>query len=374
MSTRVITGRTQDAHHVRPMDDAAIYRSMYGTSLPYAVFRGEGGQFYATLNEYVASVRTGVLQMQGYAVRLDANTSVTGTSIAAGYKRMDIIAMQYSLETVDQEEYATASIILVQGSPQSYSVDVLNDKTKWAQLTEGDIDSGETHQIPLWGVYHAKTSGGTTYHQLVDLRVLTSNVNLATLNAAVTANTSAISTLKSSVSSLTSKINGINDNARHIAGNSFTAHAYCAGHITSSSKQIYFFIPTKPITGTISITELSIGVRHVEGGFVYVKKQAAVAPTSAPASQGTIKLEYSDSSGNIIKNGSWQSDYLDADNCAYYRRDGGIAVKIVVKPQFTTKEFWQLATGAAYSTGKSKNPVKNNTPIAVTAQVKCTVS
>lgn len=387
---RVVTGRTEDAHHVRPMDDAAIYRSLYGTSLPYAVFVGEGGEFSTTVSDYTATVMPGILQMQGYVVRLESTCVLESSTIAPGYKRMDIIAMEYSfVDRSDEsggevETFADAKLILIEGQAWSYSTDVINDKSKWAQVTPGDIDSGENHQVALWGVLHAKTTGGTTSHQLVDLRPFTPSINIETLNATVAANSGSISTLKNSVSALTTKINNINTNGQHITGSSFHAYAFCAGHITSSGTQLYFFIPTKPIRGTFNITKLSIGVRHVDGGYVGARQNAfdAAYPgrrswTTQQANANTqintvVVLKYKDDSGNIITNGAFKT-YFDVSKCSYSVRDGGISVLLSVKDQYTTNDHyvWKKYNPDG---GTTLNPVKNNTPIAVTAQVYGTVS
>lgn len=162
----LITGRT-GTQHVKAIDDAEIHKSIYGDEdyvLP------TGAQLNATrsgASDIIIHNGTAVMQGRQCKIRQsDLQETVTIEAGTVGYKRWDVICIEYN----ETDGIESAELVVVKGSTSS------SWQEPTIQYEDGDIDSGETHRMKLWGV----KLDGIDISSLVDYRKIADN-NIETI-------------------------------------------------------------------------------------------------------------------------------------------------------------------------------------------------
>ena len=161
----LITGRT-GTQHVKAIDDAEIYRTLLGNG-DFVLSTGQklNAQMSGTSQ---VNIQYGTAIMQGRQCKIRQSEGYNSVSIdngIAGYKRWDVICIEYTIE----DDIESAELVVVKGA----------NSTSWVeptvQYTNGNIDAGETHRMKLWGV----KLDGINFDSFVDYRTIldTSPVN-----------------------------------------------------------------------------------------------------------------------------------------------------------------------------------------------------
>lgn len=161
----IITGRT-GIQHVKAIDDAEIYRTLLGDG-DFVLSTGQklNAQMSGTSQ---VNIQNGTAIMQGRQCKIRPSEGYNAVSIdngVSGYKRWDVICIEYTID----DGIESADLIVVKGA----------NSTSWVEPTvpyiNGNIDSGETHRMKLWGV----KLDGINFDSLVDYRTIldTSPVN-----------------------------------------------------------------------------------------------------------------------------------------------------------------------------------------------------
>ena len=161
----IITGRT-GTQHVKATDDAEIYRTLLGDG-DFVLSTGQklNAQMSGTSQ---VNIQNGTAIMQGRQCKIRPSEGYNAVSIdngVSGYKRWDVICIEYTID----DGIESADLIVVKGA----------NSTAWVEPTvpyiNGNIDSGETHRMKLWGV----KLDGINFDSLVDYRTIldTSPVN-----------------------------------------------------------------------------------------------------------------------------------------------------------------------------------------------------
>lgn len=161
----LITGRT-GTQHVKAIDDAEIYRTLLGNG---DFVLSTGTKLNAQMNGTTqVNIQNGTAIMQGRQCKIRQTEGFNSVSIdngIAGYKRWDVICIEYTIE----DGIENADLVVIKGA----------NSTSWAeptvQYTDTSIDAGETHRMKLWGV----KLDGINFDSLVDYRTVldTSPVN-----------------------------------------------------------------------------------------------------------------------------------------------------------------------------------------------------
>ena len=169
----LITGRT-GVQHVKAIDDAEIYRTLLGDG-DFVLSTG------AKLNAQMSgttqvNIQNGTAIMQGRQCKIRQSEGFESVSIdngITGYKRWDIICIEYTIE----DGIENAELVVVKGA----------NSTSWTEPTvqyeNGSIDSGETHRMKLWGV----RLDGINFESLVDYRTVLDTSPVNTLLDSMTA-------------------------------------------------------------------------------------------------------------------------------------------------------------------------------------------
>ena len=153
----IITGRTGEPH-VYAADDAEIYK----------LFLGDGDFILTTGNKLRAEmngvnqvrVYDGSLMMQGRLAKtrpsdgydtLDLDVGVTG------YKRVDLIVAEYNQTIETHTEEIEGEVVTVTDIIESVELKVVKGTPNQnsyvePEITTGNIDQGQTHQMKLWAV------------------------------------------------------------------------------------------------------------------------------------------------------------------------------------------------------------------------------
>lgn len=163
----IITGRT-GIQHVKAVDDAEIYRTLLGDG-DFVLSTGQ--KLKATMSgTSQVNIQYGTAIMQGRQCKIRRSEGFDTVPIdngVNGYKRWDIICLEYKIDEDDGIE--SADLIVVKGA----------NSTTWTEPTvqylDTSIDSGERHRMKLWGV----RLDGINFNSFVDYRTIldTSPVN-----------------------------------------------------------------------------------------------------------------------------------------------------------------------------------------------------
>lgn len=173
---QIITGCTGAAHNFAT-DDAEINRMILGTSeivLPTAQ------QLTAEMNgTNKVRIKAGSLLMQGRLAKTRSSEGYTEVELDSGtigYYRYDLVVAEYytteetTTDTSGNEVTWTKEHIdlkIVKGNPN-------DSQYLMPDITKGDIDSGQTNQMKLWGV----KLNGINFDSLVDFRTIASDTAL----------------------------------------------------------------------------------------------------------------------------------------------------------------------------------------------------
>lgn len=107
MGAKILTGYTGE-RHITPLNDAAVYRSLFGQG---SYITGEGEVCAATMpsiNEF--DILSGHLSIQGVQVLITADALSVDTC-ASGSKRKDIVAARWSHDTETLIDSVTLAVI-----------------------------------------------------------------------------------------------------------------------------------------------------------------------------------------------------------------------------------------------------------------------
>ena len=153
----IITGRT-GTPHVYAADDAELYKLFLGSG-DYLLTTGNrlSAQMIGTQQVRVAD---GSIIMQGRLAKTrkaDGYDTLTLDIGTVGYKRVDLIVAEYKQETVNREEVIEGETVNVTDILESVVIKVVKgtpNATQYVEptITTGNIDNGETHQVPLWAI------------------------------------------------------------------------------------------------------------------------------------------------------------------------------------------------------------------------------
>lgn len=153
----IITGRT-GTPHVYAADDAEIYK----------LFLGDGDYRLTTGNQLSASlinpqsvrISDGSIMMQGRLAKIrssDGFDIVELDSGTVGWKRADLIVAEYNQTTETRQEEIDGEVVTITDVLESVELKVVKgtpNQTSYIApaVTTGNIDLGQTHQVPLWEV------------------------------------------------------------------------------------------------------------------------------------------------------------------------------------------------------------------------------
>ena len=158
MSAKILTGYTGE-RHITPLDDAAVYRSIFG---PDSYITREGNMCEASMpsiNEF--DIASGQISIQGVQVRITAETLPIDTC-PTGKKRIDLIVARYEHNT-DSRIDGVALMVL-----KGAEVNASNTPTVPSYNT-GSIDDGATIvDMPL---YRIDLAGSTVTYTLAAPRI-----------------------------------------------------------------------------------------------------------------------------------------------------------------------------------------------------------
>lgn len=169
----IITGRTGQPH-VYAADDAEIYRLFLGDG---DFLLTTGNKLQATMNGTTeVRVADGSLMMQGRLAKIrptDGYDTVTLDIGTVGYKRVDLVVAEYKQTTVTTQEEIEGELVDVVDKFDSVELKVVKGTPNVSEyvepdITTGDIDNGETHQVKLWAVQ----LDGINFNALIDHRII----------------------------------------------------------------------------------------------------------------------------------------------------------------------------------------------------------
>lgn len=157
MGARILTGYT-GTRHITPVDDAAVYRSIFGQD-SYITHDGNlcAGSM-PSINEF--SIASGQLSIQGVQVRVTAETLSVDTC-ASNKARIDLVVARWTHDSSSLID--NVSLAVLKG------VEVASGNTPIApSINDGSIDEGATAvDFPL---YRINMRGSTvTFEQLADV-------------------------------------------------------------------------------------------------------------------------------------------------------------------------------------------------------------
>lgn len=170
---QLITGRTGE-QHVRATDDAELHRALLGDG---DFVLTTGAKFNAQMNgAYQMNIYSGTAIMQGRQVKIrqsEGFNSVAFDNGVAGYKRWDIVVIEYSKE----DDIEKAELKVIKGENRASYIEPV------VPHLNGNIDNGEVHQMKLWGVRY----NGLNFDGMVDYRTVLDTSPVNTLLASVDA-------------------------------------------------------------------------------------------------------------------------------------------------------------------------------------------
>lgn len=178
MGAKILTGYTGEKH-ITPLDDAAVYRAVFGSS---SYILDEGDKCIAEMpsnNEF--TLYSGLLSIQGIQTRVTRETLSIDTC-PSGKTRIDLVAARYTHDINSKIDNVEIEVI------KGVEVDDSNDPTVPA-YNSGDIDDGATavdmplYKISLAGanvVFEkvAKEVDATIYSLLIDTEIDPSVISL----------------------------------------------------------------------------------------------------------------------------------------------------------------------------------------------------
>ena len=139
----LITGRT-GTDHVLARHDALIHRTLLGDG-DYVLAFGDRMP-YTPLDASHIYIGTGSLIMQGRLCEITARESVqVQICSAANLKRKSIVVAEY---TINNQGIEDVSLVAIAGNESNNTY-----VEPTIPYINGDIDHGETHQMPLYAVY-----------------------------------------------------------------------------------------------------------------------------------------------------------------------------------------------------------------------------
>lgn len=157
---QIITGRT-GVPHVYAADDAELYKLFLGDG-DFCLVTGNQLDLYRESPTEIR-IMDGSLIMQGRLSKIrpsDGYDTLTLENGDVGYKRCDLIVAEYN-QTVEEREIEEGGTIkvytdilesvelkVVKGTPVPEGGAYVEP-----EITTGNIDAGETHQMKLWAVY-----------------------------------------------------------------------------------------------------------------------------------------------------------------------------------------------------------------------------
>lgn len=198
----IITGRT-GTPHVYAADDAEIYKLFLGNG---DFLLTTGNQLEARMNgTNEVRVYDGSLMMQGRLAKIrptsgfDSLTLDIGTT---GYKRADLVVAEYNQTVIQRQEEIEGETVTITDKFDSIELKVIKGTPNASQyiepeITTGNIDLGETHQVKLWAVY----LDGINFDRLVDYRNVLDTTPIQT----------ALDTATNSVAQITSMMSALQD-------------------------------------------------------------------------------------------------------------------------------------------------------------------
>ena len=333
---RIITGHTGEKH-IYAIDDAAVNKLLVGNGayvLPFLTGTAQPLNLSIT-DAHTVSIGNGYLMMQGRlaVIRPGEDETFDLTHGSPGYFMSCLIVAEY---TVDSEGIEDISLKVLEGGLSE------TDPPDDPSLTTGDIDSGQTHQVALWRVI---LDG-----QSIDrIERVTQVVSVAPIDELYTR----LTTMEATVAQAIDDMNASADEAiadiqqeAETAINGWKGYYYtsgsevdavgtvCIGEVTSSSKRLYFTIPSKPISGSsvsVTINSLKPQVRMATGGYVHLKR----GKNFDPLSDGSIQLK------------------------------GNAAVKTLTATVYNGQIRVFMETKDAMLRADKKTAVLNNTPVVV---------
>lgn len=154
MGAKIITGYTGE-RHITPLDDAAVYRSIFGQD---SYITNEGNHCKATMpsiNEF--TIADGQISLQGVQARITQETLPIDTC-ASGKARIDLVVARYTHDNTSKIDNVELMVL------KGIEVDASNTPTP-PEYEEGRIDDGATTvDMPL---YEIDMEGATvTFKQL----------------------------------------------------------------------------------------------------------------------------------------------------------------------------------------------------------------
>lgn len=201
----IITGRT-GTPHVYAADDAEIYK----------LFLGDGDYRLTTGNQLSASlinpqsvrINDGSIMMQGRLAKIrssDGFDVVELDSGTVGWKRADLIVAEYNQTTETRQEEIDGEMVAITDVLESVELNVVKgtpNQTSYIApaVTTGNIDLGQTHQVPLWEVRF----DGINNSGLIDRRPAL--LDTSPIQTAISIATNAISQVQAQMATLQSDI------------------------------------------------------------------------------------------------------------------------------------------------------------------------
>ena len=186
----IITGRTGE-QHVRARDDGELNQLFLGNG----DFVLSTGQQFAAEIAPQAKVRVydGTVIMQGRQAKIRPSTGselIEFDATVAGMRRADYIVAEYSQ---DNEAYEQVVLKAVAGTPSATSYIL-------PSLQQGNIDNGQTHQMPLWEVRFDGHNISGLFKKFTVLNTTPIQTALDTANAAKSQITADLNSFKQTLS------------------------------------------------------------------------------------------------------------------------------------------------------------------------------
>ena len=317
---KIITGHTGEPH-VYAVDDAAVNKLLVGDGdfvLPY------GNKLAATKTDaHTIVISDGYMITQGRlgTVRVGEEETFNLNGGTDGYNMAYFIVVEYS---ISQSGIESMTLKPIAGAKTTSSTP--SDPT----ITTGDIDNGETHQVPLWRVILTGTTITKMERATTLLEVNPIDELYGDLNNMKSDVQDAIDNMNAEVETSITEIQTASKTAinnwrpfYHVKGDTFNLKEYMClgGQLTTSSTEIDFVVPTKPIvTGTtVSVVNLYGDMRISTGGYPFVKNGNSYHQLSW-SNAGTYP---------IVANG--QIKIAGVNSVKAWIVDGGILVQIMLK-------------------------------------------
>jgi len=337
---KLITGHTGEPH-VYAVDDAAVHKLMVGDGdyvLPY------GSKLALTqVDAHAVSVSDGYLMTQGRlgCVRTGEEETISFDGGVNGYYTPYVIAAQYSVD----DNIEKMDLVVLEGAKSTTS-----DVT-FPSLRTGNIDNGETHQMGLWRIVLNGMAISTMERYTVPLSINPISDIYAEIGQIRSQVDASIAEIRSTSQSAISSVRTTAENTiqgwkpfYYQKGDTFNPAngAYgiaCSGLLSSSSKQLVFTVPTKPIVSNnsdITLNALYMTIRIPGGGYPYIRSGNTYTDTWS-----MDRVYYSGGSARV------------AGISNVYATNHGGAVRVVV----------ELST--ALVPPNKKGSVANNSPISV---------